>query len=97
MPTIAEETGQSVESVDAKDNGQQNNKEVSGSTEASPIKMAVINENQQDELVQILTKGANGSNPQKQFVNQFVHPNQRVRTREEIENEVIAELREIDR
>ena len=96
MPTITEETGH-AESVDAKDNDQglQNTNQVSGSTDASPIKMATINENQQDELVQILTKG--GSNPQKQFVNQFVHPNQRVRTREEIENEVLAELREIDR
>ena len=55
MPTIAEDvggedrgtkTGNSVESVDAKDNGHGlQGKEVSGSTEASPIKMAVINEN----------------------------------------------------
>ena len=107
MATIAEDVGgeeratraaqgDSVASSDAKSGAAlQPHKDISGSTEASPTKMVAAHE--QDELVQILTKGAEGNAPQKQFVSQFVLPNQRVRTREEIENEVIAELREIDR
>ena len=81
---------------DAKD--QPSNQLGSRSTEASPDKLAAApTEQQQDELVQILTKGAEGNANQKQFVNQFVLPNQRQRTREEIEKEVLDELREIDR
>ena len=54
-------------------------------------------ENVDDELVKILMKGAENEEDSKEFISQFVLPTIRQRSREEIEREVMQELREIDR
>ena len=99
--------GQSVESGDKGAGRGRPEKDVSDSTDVSPTKSANVTTNNApmpgnpDELVQMLQKGASGSGPPGQNkvfgVNQFVHPYSRVRSREEIEAEVLAELREIDK
>ena len=107
----ANRTGVSVESADKGGAGGMQIKDVSGSTDISPTKTGLATNsggpnpnnngtNNQDELVQMLQKGVGGGGgPQKNGfgANQFVHPYSRVRSREEIEAEVLAELREIDK